>query len=212
MSIVLCTDLSDPSPFLARCATCPSLYLRWGPPASTHHSAALSEKALPSNWETCDISIAPPSPQSVARAELIVSGIAPEAWTESNGVATGEILRSATPAAATLLLLGPSIGVAGDWRADGSPGLGIIPGTVILHDLQAVPDLRKLIVSLSVGQARLLALDGPVCIEYDPAADCVTASGGGSALLATFIHDAAGGQPSVRLHLLSAGSSSGWPA
>lgn len=167
---------------------------------------------LPPNWETCDVSLAPPSPQSLARAALIVSGIPVEAWSEGAADAVGEILRSAAHASATLLLLGPSIGVAGEWRVDGSPGLGFIAGAVVLHDLHAVPDLRKLLASLSAGRSRLLILDGPVCVEYDPATGAIAAYGRGSALLATFIHDAAGGQPSVRLHVLSAGSSSGWPA
>ncbi len=78
--------------------------------------------------------------------------------------------------------------------------------------MQAAPDLRQVLGDLAHRQARLLALDGAACVEYDPHTDSVTASGEGSVLLAAFTPNDAGVQPSARLHVLTAGMTSGWPA
>ncbi len=212
MTIVLCTQYADPRPILARFADRRCVYLSWGPArdAQGDPSRAASPD-VPPGWEVCDISLAPPVPKVLQDASLIVAALSPAAWQEPTGVATAELLR-AVSASAALLLAGPSVACAGEAHAGNAPGLHFIPNTLVLHDLQAVPDLHGLLSALSDRQIRLLALDGPICVEYDPGTDSVTTSGEGSALLAAFVQDSPGEQATVRVQILAAGASSGWPA
>ncbi len=212
MSILLCTKSADPRPILARFTEHRCVYLSWGAAGDPQSGATPSTPPdIPPGWEVCDISLAPPAPETLREAGLIVAALPPAAWQEPNGAVTAERLR-ALAATAALLLLGPSVAYAGNQHTHDGPGLDLIPNTLVLHDLQAVPDLRGLLSDLSVRQTRLLALDGPVCVEYDPITDSVTTSGEGSALLAAFIQDSASDQPTVRVQILPAGASSGWPA
>jgi hypothetical protein len=90
-------------------------------------------------------------------------------------------------------------------------GLGLVPHTVVLPDLHAVPDLRGLLAQLSERRIRLLALDAPACAVYDPARDEVAAHGAGSVLLAAFVAGADESPPTARLHVLTDGTRAGWP-
>jgi hypothetical protein len=212
MSIILCTQSADLRRIVSRFAGRPCVYLCWGPPYKPQNGAAHPlQPDVPGGWDICDVSLAPPALEILQSAGLIVAAMPPASWQEPFGAATAERLRAAA-ATAAILLLGPSIEFAGEWRAHDAPGLNFIANTLILHDLQAVADLRALLASLSAGQTRLLALDGPVCVEYDPHSDSVAVSGDGSVLLAAFVRNASAGQASVRAQVLTAGSSSGWPA
>ena len=213
MTIVLCAETADPGPILTRESGSRCIYLTWGPiavPASGAERAVSA--AILTHWELRDISLNPPAPETFEDAKLIVSSVPASAWREVTGAATAEHLRRAVLASATLMLLGPTAVCAGEWCADGLPGLGLIANTLILHNVQAGPGLRQVLAALSTNRARLLALDGPACVEYDPNTDSVTVSGGGSVLLASFIQVGGGAQPSARLHVLTAGMASGWPA
>jgi len=112
-----------------------------------------------------------------------------------------------------LAFVGPAVAATGAFLEDAvTAGLNLFPQTIVVPDVEAVGDLRTLLARLSETKLRLLALASPVSVRYEPAKDLVTVAGKGSALLAAF-HQAAGQiQPTARLHALTAGMTSGWPA
>jgi hypothetical protein len=112
-----------------------------------------------------------------------------------------------------LAFVGPAMAVTGAFLEDTvTAGLNLFPQTIVVPDVEAVGDLRTLLTRLSETKLRLLALASPVSVRYEPAKDVVSVAGQGSALLAAF-HQAAGQtQPTARLHALTAGMTSGWPA
>jgi len=107
---------------------------------------------------------------------------------------------------------GPAIAVSGAFLADGvTAGLNLLPRTVVLPDVKAVSDLRALLARMSETSLRLLALDRPVSVRYEPAKDTVTVAGKGSALLTAFRQSPGQDQPTARLHALTDGMTSRWP-
>ena len=115
----------------------------------------------------------------------------------------------------TLAFVGQPISVLGAFLLDGATaGLNLLPCTVTIPDLQAVPDLRALLATLAQRNLRLLALDGDVAATYDFASDRIAVSGdedaAGNVLLTAFV---AGddGQPTARVQLLQPGAQSSWP-
>ena len=59
---------------------------------------------------------------------------------------------------------------------------------------------------------RLLALARPASVRYESLKDTVTVAGKGNVLLAAFHQAADQQQPTARLHVLTEGMTSGWPA
>lgn len=112
----------------------------------------------------------------------------------------------------TLAFCGEAGASAGGVLHDGlHAGLSLVPHTVVLPDLRAVPDLRGLLASLSERRIRLLALDAPACALYDPARDDVAVHGAGSVLVAAFVDAPGESTPTARLHVLAGGMRAGWP-
>lgn len=112
-----------------------------------------------------------------------------------------------------LVLVGESVSAAGARLTDGVlAGLSLLPDAVVIPNLAQIRDLRGLLAAVSAQSGRLLALDAPVAVRYDVVADSVQAAGGGSALLVSFVPGAEGAPASAKLHVVSAGSTSSWPA
>ncbi len=112
-----------------------------------------------------------------------------------------------------LAFYGRPLAVIGAFLDDGlTAGLNLISRTVVAPDVQAVTDLRALLARMSDAGLRLLALDRPVSARYDPLADTVAVSGPGSVLLTAFRQNSGDERPTARLHVLTDGMTSGWPA
>lgn len=112
-----------------------------------------------------------------------------------------------------LAFVGESVIAAGARLSDGlHAGLRLLPDTVVLHDLAEVGDLRGLLAAVSAQSGRLLALDAPVAVRYEPVSDSVLAAGKGSVLLASFVQEASGAPPGAKLHVVATGNSSAWPS
>ena len=115
----------------------------------------------------------------------------------------------------TIAFVGEPMSVIGAFLLDGATaGLNLLPRTVVVPDVQAVPDLRALLATLAQRRLRLLALDGDVAATYDHASDRVTVSGdedaAGNVLLTAFVAGEEG-QPTARVQMLQPGVTSGWP-
>jgi hypothetical protein len=112
----------------------------------------------------------------------------------------------------TLAFAGEAATATGMLLEDGvTAGLNLIPQAVVIPNVQAVPDLHRLLARVSEQGVRLLALDAPVTAEYRYDADRVAVVGGGSVLLVGFVAGAAGERPTARLHALTGGMQDGWP-
>jgi hypothetical protein len=112
----------------------------------------------------------------------------------------------------TLGFAGPATATAGAYLLNGvTAGLNLIPQTVVLPDVQQVPDLRVLLEQVSRAKRRLLALDGPITVTYHHTGDQVEVHGDGSVLLAAFHASLRTGQTNARLHVLRNGMRAGWP-
>lgn len=143
---------------------------------------------------------------------LILVDLAPDFLLDSQGRRLMDVLGRLAREELTLAFWGPATGVTGAYLEDGvTAGLNLIPGTVVIPDVQAVPDLRALLERTSQAGLRLLALDGPVGAVYHHQDDTVQVLGQGSVLLASFARGDNGSQPTARLHLLSPGMRRGWP-
>ena len=142
---------------------------------------------------------------------LILVDLPPEFLLGSQGRRLLDVLGRLAQEELTLAFWGPATGVTGAYLEDGvTAGLNLIPHTVVIPDVQAVPDLRALLARTSQAGLRLLALDGPVGAIYHQD-DTVQVVGQGSVLLASFARGDNGSQPTARLHLLSPGMRRGWP-
>lgn len=112
-----------------------------------------------------------------------------------------------------LALIGDSVSAAGARLSDGVlAGLSLLPDAVVIPNLAAVSDLRGLLATVSTQSGRLLALDAPVAVRYDPFADTVRAAGGGSVILVSFVPGAEDAPASAKLHVVAGGTTSSWPA
>jgi hypothetical protein len=126
-----------------------------------------------------------------------------------------------------LVFVGATAGTTGGVLLDGiHAGLNLIPATAVAPDIKAVADLRGLIMSMSAGRGRLIALDAPVGLAYSRESDQVQVAGKGSALLVAFVpsnkgsqaardHDPSDSQepppPTARLHVVTGGMRSAFP-
>ncbi len=111
-----------------------------------------------------------------------------------------------------LAFVGNAASVVGGALLDGvRAGLSLVPSTAVIPDLRGVGDLRTLLTALSARGLRLLALDAPVALRYNSAADRVQVMGTGSVLLAAFRSASADEPPVARLHVLTDGMDSAWP-
>ena len=101
--------------------------------------------------------------------------------------------------------------MTGSMLLDGiSAGLNLVPRCVVMPDVPSVPDLQSLLASLSNADARILALDAPVCAHYHCDTDAVTVEGQGNVLLAAFKRNGIEA-PTARLQVLSHGKTGAWP-
>jgi len=126
-----------------------------------------------------------------------------------------------------LIFVGAAAGATGGVLLDGiHAGLNLIPATAVAPDIKAVADLRGLIMSMSAGRGRLIALDAPVGLAYARTSDQVQVAGKGSALLVAFVSNTKQSQasrvqdssdneepppPTARLHVVTGGMRSAFP-
>lgn len=111
----------------------------------------------------------------------------------------------------TLVFIGEATASTGAFLEDGvTAGLNLIPGAVVLPDVQAVPDLRALLTRISGAGLRLLALDGSVSAHFHHEDATVDVAGEGNALLVGFVTGDDGGT-TARLQPLEDGMRRGWP-
>ncbi|MCX6048602.1 MAG: hypothetical protein NT075_26155 [Chloroflexi bacterium] len=147
--------------------------------------------------------------------DLAIVDLAPELLLSSGGRRLIDVLgnlASDPDQALHLAFYGPSLAVIGGFLDDGATaGLNLIPGTVVLPDVQAVTDLRALLARMSDAGLRLLALDRPVGARYEPLADTIAVRGQGSLLLTAFRQNPGDERPTARLHVLTDSMTSGWP-
>ncbi|MCB9137757.1 MAG: hypothetical protein H6642_05355 [Caldilineaceae bacterium] len=146
--------------------------------------------------------------------ELLIADLTPETLLSAGGRRLMDALgHLAQEGELSLAFAGDATAVTGLLLEDGiTAGLNLIPRTVIIPDVQAVPSLAALLGRASEQGVRLLALDAPVVAAYEPENDMVSVQGAGSALLASFLGGDNGERPTARLHALTDGMRDGWPA
>ena len=155
---------------------------------------------------------------------LAVLDLTPEELLSSGGRRLLDVLGRLAEESLTLAFVGAATATVGTLLQDGeTAGLNLIPRSVVIDDVLAVPDLNALLASLSQSNVRLLALDRPVGAVYDFVGDWVRIENteaedgaedsrertAGNALLAAFKPGPEG--PTVRLQMLSAGMQRRWP-
>ena len=147
---------------------------------------------------------------------LVILDLTPEELLSSGGRRLLDVLGRLAEESLTLAFYGAATATVGTRLQDGlTAGLNLIPRSVVIDDVLAVPDLNALLSSLSRSDVRLIALDRPVGAIYDFAGDSVrveeadAAGGAGNVLLVAFKIGPEG--PVARLQMLTPGMQRRWP-
>ena len=99
---------------------------------------------------------------------LAILDLTPEELLSSGGRRLLDVLGRLAEESLTLAFVGAATATVGTLLRDGkTAGLNLIPRSVVIDDVLAVPDLNALLASLSQSNVRLLALDRPVGVVYD---------------------------------------------
>ena len=112
-----------------------------------------------------------------------------------------------------LALVGDPVSLTGALLIDGvTAGLNLIPRTVVLVDVAGVHNLHDALAAVRDAGLRILACDGSVGVVYTHGQDAVRVHGRGTVLLGALRAGQSSAQPTMRLQVLTAGMTSGWPA